>query len=109
MDYDHIRIKLEQEIGKNLWELLEGEVISKIKGEAKVEKSGYYYKYLLEGHSFKLGPDLLPDLYRPFKDVCEALNFTEPVEFYISNALTAMFFSGSSILRTSPFPSIWLF
>jgi len=86
MDYDHIRIKFEQEIGKNLWELLEGDVISKIKNEAKVEKSGNYYKYLLEGHSFKLGADLLPELYRPFIDVCEALNFTEPVEFYISNS-----------------------
>lgn len=86
MDYDSIRIKLEQEIGKNLWELFEGDVIRKIKKEAKVEKSGNYYKYLLEGHSFKLGADLLPKLYKPFKDVCEALNFTDPVEFYISNA-----------------------
>jgi len=59
---------------------------SKIKSEGKVEKSGNYYKYLLEGHSFKLGEDLLPELYKPFKDVCEALNFNEPIEFYISNA-----------------------
>jgi len=86
MDYDHIRIKFEQEIGSNLWEILEGEVISKIKNEAKVEKSGNYYKYLLEGHSFKLGADLLPELYKPFMDVCEALSFSEPVEFYISNS-----------------------
>ena len=86
MDYDHIRIELEQEIGKNLWEILEGDVISKIKNEAKVEKTGNYYKYLLEGHSFKLGEDLLPELYKPFKDVCVALNFNEPVEFYISNS-----------------------
>jgi len=86
MDYDSIRIKFEQEIGKNLWEVLEGDVIQKIKNEAKVEKSGNYYKYLLEGHSFKLGEDLLPELYKPFMDVCDALNFREPVEFYISNA-----------------------
>jgi hypothetical protein len=86
MDYDHIRIKLEQEIGQNLWEVLEGDVISKIMAEAKVEKSGNHYKYLLEGHSFKLGADLLPQLYKPFKQVCEALNFSEPVEFYISNS-----------------------
>ena len=86
MDNDQIRIRLEQEIGKSLWEVLEGDVISKIKKEAKVEKTGNYYKYLLEGHSFKLGKDLLPELYRPFKDVCEALQFTEPVEFYISNS-----------------------
>ncbi len=86
MDYDHIRIKFEEEIGKNLWEVLEGDVIQKIKKEAKVEKSGNYYKYLLEGHSFKLGKDLLPELYKPFMDVCEALDFSEPVEFYISNA-----------------------
>ena len=86
MNYEHIRIKLEQEIGKNLWELFEGDVISRIMKEAKVEKSGNYYKYLLEGHSFKLGEDLLPELSKPFKDVCEALNFTEPVEFFISNS-----------------------
>jgi Zn-dependent protease with chaperone function len=86
MNYEHIRIKLEQEIGKNLWELFEGDVISRIMKEAKVEKSGNYYKYLLEGHSFKLGEDLLPRLSKPFKDVCEALNFTEPVEFFISNS-----------------------
>ena len=86
MDYDSIRIKLEQEIGTSLWETLDGDIISKINKEAKVEKSGNYYKYLLEGHSFKLGKDLLPELYKPFMDVCEALNFTEPVEFYISNA-----------------------
>jgi len=86
MDYDHIRIIPEQQIGQNLWELLEGDVISKIKKESKVEKTGNYYKYLLEGHSFKLGSELLPELYKPFGDVCEALNFTEPVEFYISNS-----------------------
>jgi Zn-dependent protease with chaperone function len=86
MNYEHIRIKLEQEIGKNLWELFEGDVISRIMKEAKVEKSGNYYKYLLEGHSFKLGEDLLPELSKPFNDVCEALNFTEPVEFFISNS-----------------------
>lgn len=86
MDYDHIRIKLEQDIGRSLWEVLEGDVISKIMTEAKVEKSGNHYKYLLEGHSFKLGEDLLPELYKPFKEVCEALNFNEPVEFYISNS-----------------------
>ena len=86
MDYDKIRIKLEQEIGNSLWEILDGEIISKINKEAKVEKSGNYYKYLLEGHSFKLGKVLLPELYKPFMDVCEALNFTEPIEFYISNA-----------------------
>lgn len=86
MNYNSIRIKFEQEIGHNLWEILEGDVISKIKKEAKVEKTGNYYKYLLEGHSFKLGKDLLPKLYKPFKDVCTALHFSEPVEFYISNA-----------------------
>ena len=80
MDYDTIRIKLEQEIGKSLWEILDGDIITKINKEAKVEKSGNYYKYLLEGHSFKLGEDLLPELNKPFMDVCEALNFTEPVE-----------------------------
>jgi hypothetical protein len=86
MDYDSIRIKLEQEIGNSLWKILDGDIISKINKEAKVEKSGNYYKYLLEGHSFKLGEDLLPELYKPFMDVCKALNFSEPVEFYISNA-----------------------
>jgi Peptidase family M48 len=86
MDYDKIRIKLEQEIGQSLWEILDGDIISRINKEAKVEKSGNYYKYLLEGHSFKLGEDLLPELYKPFMDVCKALNFSEPVDFYISNA-----------------------
>ena len=80
MNYEHIRINLEQEIGRNLWELFEGDVVSRLMKEAKVEKSGNYYKYLLEGHSFKLGEDLLPELYRPFMDVCEALSFTEPDE-----------------------------
>jgi len=85
MNYDSIRIKFEQEIGTTLREILDSDVISRIKKEAKVEKAGNYSNYLLEGHSFKLGPDLLPELYKPFKDVSEALNFTEPTEFYISN------------------------
>lgn len=86
MEYDKIRIKFEEEIGKTLWENLEGDVIGKVKHEAKVEKSGNYYKYLLEGHSFKLQDSLLPGLHKPFKDVLKVLDFTEPVEFYISNA-----------------------
>jgi len=69
LEYDKIRIKFEEEIGKNLRETLEGDVIGKIKREAKVEKSGNYYKYLLEGHSFKLRDKLLPGLYKPFKEV----------------------------------------
>ena len=33
MDYDSTRIKFEQEIGKNLWEILDGDIFSKFKND----------------------------------------------------------------------------
>ncbi len=81
-----IGIRFEEEIRKDLWETMEGDIIKPLLKEAKVEKTGNYYKYYLEGHSFKVNEALAPDLYKLFRNVCDKLNFTEAVEFYITNS-----------------------
>jgi len=54
MQYDKLRIKLEKQLGEELYQLMQGDVIEEIIREAKIEKMQNAWKSILEGHSFKL-------------------------------------------------------
>ena len=85
MNHETIRIPLEIQIGQELYLQIQGKVLETILREAKVEKTENYFKNILQGHSFKVSEKLAPRLFEIFVDVMKRLEFTEPIEFYITN------------------------
>jgi hypothetical protein len=81
MDHSHIRIQLESDLSKEIWNDIEGDIISILLNLSKTEKNSNAFKSILEGHSFNVTHDLTPKLYGIFKEVCERLEFNEPVDF----------------------------
>lgn len=86
MDYERIRVPFEKEMGERLFELLEGDIIEKIIKDAKVEELENQWKYILEGHSFKVTKELAPKLFDLFTEVHNKLEFNEKTDFYITNS-----------------------
>jgi uncharacterized tellurite resistance protein B-like protein len=86
MQSDLVRIALEHQLGLELFQLMEGELLEEILSEGKIGKFENEWKYILEGHSFKVTPELAPKLYTLFHSAVERLEFTEPVEFFINNS-----------------------
>ncbi|MCX6305386.1 MAG: M48 family metallopeptidase [Bacteroidetes bacterium] len=86
MQSDLVRIPLEQQLGQELFLLMEGDLLEEILGEGKIGKFENEWKFILEGHSFKATRELAPTLYEMFRSVVEALEFNEPVEFFINNS-----------------------
>lgn len=82
----NISIPLETELGQEIFERLEGDIIENIIQEAKVECYENEYKNLLEGQSYRVTDKLTPDLYNLCSGVQTKLEFDEPIDFYISNS-----------------------
>jgi len=85
MNYERIRITLERELGTELYSLMQGEIIEAVLKEAKIEKIENEWKFILEGHSFKVGSQMAPRLHSLVSEVLEKLQFKEEIDFYITN------------------------
>jgi uncharacterized tellurite resistance protein B-like protein len=85
MNYDNIRIDLEKELGSELYSLMQGEIVEEILKEAKIEKIENEWKFILEGHSFKVNSRMAPRLYGLFNEVVGRLRFKEDIDFYVTN------------------------
>jgi uncharacterized tellurite resistance protein B-like protein len=86
MNYDLIRIPMERELSRQLFDLIEGEIMQTVLKEAKIERFENEWKLMLEGHSFKVTRELAPGLYDLFHSVQSQLGFEEPIDFYVTNA-----------------------
>jgi Peptidase family M48/Tellurite resistance protein TerB len=95
MDHSFIRIQLESDLSNEIWRDIEGDIISNLLKLSKAEKSNNAYKSLLEGHSFKVTQDLTPKLFGIFREVCDRLEFSDPVDFYITNSPEVNAFSSA--------------
>lgn len=102
MTSNMVRIALEEQLGLELFQLMEGELLEEILGEGKIGKFENEWKYILEGHSFKATRELAPKLHDLFASVIEALVFTEPVEFFINNSQEFNAWSLSSLEPGEP-------
>lgn len=85
MIYDKIRIDLEKKLGGELYDLMQGEIVEEILKEAKIEKIENEWKFILEGHSFKVNSQMAPRLDGLILGVVEKLQFTEEIDFYVTN------------------------
>jgi Zn-dependent protease with chaperone function len=97
MNYDMIRIPLEKELATQLFEVIEGDIIEALLKEAKIERFENEWKYILEGHSFKVTEDMASGLFKLFEEVKEELGFEEDIDFYVTNSSEVNAFAISSL------------
>lgn len=77
-------LPLEVELSTQIYNALQGNVVEEIIKMAKIPFSDNYYRSMLEGHSFKVEEGTLSRYYAIFNEIKGALQFTEPVDFYIT-------------------------
>lgn len=86
MNYDLIRIPLEKELSRQLYDLIEGDIMTSVLKEAKIERFENEWKLILEGHSFKVTRELASGLFDLFHEVQNKLEFKEEIDFYVTNS-----------------------
>lgn len=79
-----ISLRLRDELCDQIYDSLQGQKVEAILRKANFPQTDNYYKNILDGHSFKVDQNNLPNYYRIFREVCETVGFREPVDFYIT-------------------------
>lgn len=86
-------IPLEKELGKQIYDALQGTVVETILKTAQDQSSDEYWRSRMEGHCMKVEKKILPEFTALCEDVKRRLNFTEPVDFYVTGDSTLNAFS----------------
>ena len=77
-------LPLERELGKQIYQALQGPVVETILKTAKDGSGDDYWRSRMEGHCMKVDKDILPDFYALCQDVKTRLNFKDAVDFYVT-------------------------
>ena len=86
-------IKLEKQLGKLIYDALQGPVVEEVLRKIKTSSSDAYWRSSMEGHSLKVQKDLLPDFYALCQEVKEKLHYEGKVDFYITGDSSVNAFS----------------
>ena len=86
-------LPLERELGKQIYQALQGSVVETILKTAKDGSGDDYWRSRMEGHCMKVDKDILPDFYALCQDVKTRLNFKDAVDFYVTGDSTLNAFS----------------
>lgn len=86
-------LPLERELGKQIYQALQGPVVETILKSAKDGSSDGYWRSRMEGHCMKVDKEILPDFYALCQDVKTRLNFKDAVDFYVTGDSTLNAFS----------------
>ncbi len=89
-------IKLEQELGQQIYQALQGSVVNAILKSANDGSGNDYWRNRMEGHCMKVEEDILPDFYKLCQEVKQRLGFEEPVDFYVTGDSSINAFSVAS-------------
>ncbi|HOY32229.1 MAG TPA: M48 family metallopeptidase [Bacteroidales bacterium] len=100
--FTNIGLPLEEFLRNQIYNALQGETVEIIFKEAKVRKTENYWKYMLEGHSFKVDKNISKKLYTLFNSVKENLGYKEKLDFYISSDSSVNAFALSSTEDDEP-------
>ena len=95
-------ITLERELGQQIYNALEGDVVERILKTAKEQSSDEYWRSRMEGHCMKVEKDILPEFHALCQDVKQKLGFEEPVDFYVTGDSSLNAFSISSEEKGTP-------
>ena len=77
-------LPLERELGKQIYQALQGPVVETILKSAKDGSDDDYWRSRMEGHCMKVDKEILPEFYALCQEVKKRLNFTEKVDFYVT-------------------------
>lgn len=97
MKYEIIRVGSEKTYSEELRQLFNADVIEGIIREGKVEGRENWLLATLHGHGLKITAALAPRVHTICEKVKQALQFTEPVEFFVHGDST---FNCSAVPRT---------
>lgn len=86
-------LPLERELGKQIYQALQGPVVETILKTAKDGSGDDYWRSRMEGHCMKVDKEILPDFYALCQDVKKRLNFKDAVDFYVTGDSTLNAFS----------------
>lgn len=86
-------LPLERELGKQIYQALQGPVVETILKSAKDGSGDEYWRSRMEGHCMKVDKEILPDFYSLCQDVKKRLNFKDAVDFYVTGDSTLNAFS----------------
>ena len=86
-------LPLERELGKQIYQALQGPVVETILKTAKDGSGDDYWRSRMERHCMKVDKDILPDFYALCQDVKTRLNFKDAVDFYVTGDSTLNAFS----------------
>ena len=77
-----------QELGQQIYNALQGKIVETLIKKANIIQNSNYYKNLLDGHSFKVGPETLANYWNIFQEVRQTTGFNEDIDFYITGDAT---------------------
>ena len=83
MIYERVRVSREKEFSEELRELFNAEVIAGVIREGKVEEDENWMLAVMHGHGLKISAALAPRVHAICEQVKAALQFTDPVEFFV--------------------------
>jgi len=86
-------LPLERELGKQIYQALQGPVVETILKTAKDGSGDDYWRSRMEGHCMKVDKEILPDFYALCQDVKTRLSFKDAVDFYVTGDSTLNAFS----------------
>lgn len=89
-------MELKRSLSKQIYEALQGEVVEEVLSKIQISGNDAYWRSAMEGHSLKVEPDLLPDVYALCQEVKERLHFEDKIDFYITGDSTVNAFSLAS-------------
>lgn len=95
-------IELEKQIGKQIYDALQGSIVEDVLHKIKTSNSDAYWRSNMEGHSLKVEKDLLSDFYELCNEVKQKLNFTDKVDFYITGDSSVNAFSVAAENENEP-------
>jgi len=83
MKYTDVRVAREKEFSEELRTLFNADVVSEILRESRVEGRENWLLAAMHGHGLKITAALAPRVHAICREVERALEFTEPVEYFV--------------------------
>jgi Zn-dependent protease with chaperone function len=78
------KLELEKQLGKQIYNALQGEIVEEVLRKTKTSSRDAYWRSSMEGHSLRVQKELLPDFYALCQDVKKKLKIKDEVDFYIT-------------------------
>ncbi|MBR4842389.1 MAG: M48 family metalloprotease [Bacteroidaceae bacterium] len=86
-------IRIEKDLGQQIYDALQGAVVESILKIVKDGSDDEYWRSLMEGHCMKVEKEILPEFHALCHEVKAKLGFTEQVDFYVTGDSTINAFS----------------